>query len=281
MPAKSGTPVSSGAKKTIVKLPRAVEKNLVAYAAAAGGALIGLGQPAAAEIVYTPSNIPVAQGFAGGAITQFDINNDGVSDFAFSNYSYFSHGFGAAYLKISPDETANQIVGVQIEGQKRVTAAALSAGVTVGPGANFQSSPNGLYQAAVFLGTSGVTGSGSWLTVETAYLGLKFVVNGEVHYGWARVKFVAPGDYGSASIYGYAYETIPDQAIVTGQTSGTAGSKRQSGETSAPRSGIVNSGAQSLGLLGLGAAGTKIWRNQPIATQPAGGAANQQMGDQS
>jgi hypothetical protein len=222
-------------------------------------------EPAAAEIIYTPSNIPMALPFNNGALTQFDINNDGVPDFVFSNFSYFSHGLGAAYLKITPDQSANEIVGVLISGQKQVTAAGLPPGEVVGPKANFQSSPTGLVMGGVFFGSTSNHASGSWLTVETAFLGLKFVVNGEAHYGWARIKLVSPGAYNSASIYGYAYESVPNQAIVTGQTSGTAGKNRQvSQANSAPSA--LDSKAQTLGMLAAGAPATAVWRGKATAS---------------
>jgi hypothetical protein len=265
MPAKVRPAVSTERKRNAARLPRNLEKNLLAYAAAASGALIGFAQPAAAEIIYTPSNIPLAQGFAGGAVTQFDIDNDGVADFAFSNFSYFTHGLGAAYLKISPDQTGNEIVGKLIKGQRRITAAALPDGAVVGPDANFQSSPRGLYMAGIFLGSTNANDSGGWLTVETAYLGLKFVVNGEVHYGWARVKFIGPGAYASGSIYGYAYESVANQPIVTGQTSGTAKTNKQAGQANSASPKTIGSKPQTLGLLATGAPGTSVWRSKATA----------------
>jgi hypothetical protein len=249
------------------QLSRNLEKRLLAYAVAAGGGLIGFAQPASAEVIYTPSNIPMAQGFAGGAMTQFDINNDGTPDFAFSNFSYFSHGFGAADLKISPDVTGNQIVGILVKGQQRVTAAALAGGVEVGPNANFKSYPQGLFMGGVFLGSTGAVDSGSWLTVETAYLGLKFMINGETHYGWARIKFVSPVGYNvlSGSIAGYAYETVANQPILTGQTNGTAKKKMQASQPNAAVTGTVSGGGQTLGLLAAGAVGTTIGPDTPAA----------------
>lgn len=259
MPAKLRSPASSDRKPTPALLPRNLEKNLLAYAAAASGAVIGFAQPAAAEIIYTPSNIPMAQGFAGGAITQFDINNDGTPDFAFSNFSYFTHGLGAAYLKISPDLTGNAVIGVQ--GPQRPLASALASGVEVGPNANFQSSPKGVYQAGVFFGSTNTLRSGSWSTVETAYLGLKFVVNGETHYGWARIKFVSPVGFNflSGSIAGYAYETVANQPILTGQTTGTAKKNKQSRQASPAAESTPTTRAQSLGMLAAGAAAASVW----------------------
>jgi len=60
--------------------------------------------------------------------------------------------------------------------------------------------------------------------LENRYLGLKFIVDGEVHYGWARLSVTLshrPVYEGvSATLTGYAYETIPDKTIVAGRTTG-------------------------------------------------------------
>jgi hypothetical protein len=250
-------------KRNAVRLSRSLEKNLLAYAAAATGSLAPFAQPANAEIIYTPSNIPITEAFVGSAITQFDINNDGVSDFAFINFAYFTHGLGASFLAVSPDVTGNEIVGVLVKGQKQVSAAAMSAGQTVGSTANLQSDE--LVLGGVFLGSVSETHQGGFLTVETAYLGLKFLVNGQVHYGWARIKFIAPGGYAGASIAGYAYESVPNQPIVVGRISGTAGKSQPSGQSASPTASAPTVKFQTLGALAAGSAGTQLWRGETAA----------------
>ena len=49
------------------------------------------------------------------------------------------------------------------------------------------------------------------------YLGLKFMINGEVHYGWARLNETCDKGNNSIRLTGYAYETIPNQGIKAGQ----------------------------------------------------------------
>jgi hypothetical protein len=245
-------------KRNAVRLSRSLEKNLLAYAAAATGSLAAFAQPATAEIIYTPSNIPIV-----GSLTQFDINNDGVSDFAFITFAYFTHGLGASFLAVSPDVTGNEIVGVLVKGQKQVSAAAMSAGQTVGSTANLQ--PDELVLGGVFLGSVSETHQGGFLTVETAYLGLKFLVNGQVHYGWARIKFIAPGGYAGASIAGYAYESVPNQPIVVGKTSGTAEKSQQGRQSASPTASAPNVKFQTLGALAASSAGTQLWRGETAA----------------
>ena len=67
------------------------------------------------------------------------------------------------------------------------------------------------------------TGScGEWFgkTNFQAYLGLKFTIKGKIHFGWARVKVdtLQTQQKFSATVTGYAYETIPGKAIVAGAT---------------------------------------------------------------
>ena len=55
---------------------------------------------------------------------------------------------------------------------------------------------------------------GGWIAYRL-YLGLKFLIAGQVHYGWAQLSTHA----GEAdTLYGFAYETIPFKGILTGQT---------------------------------------------------------------
>ena len=60
--------------------------------------------------------------------------------------------------------------------------------------------------------------------VRNRYLGLKFVIHGKVHYGWARLSVTLAHhrqyDDVSGTLTGYAYETIPNKAILAGQITG-------------------------------------------------------------
>jgi hypothetical protein len=60
--------------------------------------------------------------------------------------------------------------------------------------------------------------------VKDRYLGLKFVVDGGVHYGWARVSVTLGHhrqfDDVSGTLTGYAYETVADKPIIAGEITG-------------------------------------------------------------
>jgi hypothetical protein len=56
---------------------------------------------------------------------------------------------------------------------------------------------------------------GYWQNVKSRCLGVRFLINGEVHYGW--IGFREVHDYPVAvKLYGWAYETVPDKEILAG-----------------------------------------------------------------
>jgi hypothetical protein len=54
----------------------------------------------------------------------------------------------------------------------------------------------------------------NWNGVTDKYLGLKFVVGGNTHYGWARLDSYAIGD--SIVLKDYAFDATPGNGIMTG-----------------------------------------------------------------
>jgi hypothetical protein len=102
--------------------------------------------------------------------------------------------------------------------------AALAGGVIIGEGSKFPPHGDGK-QAEWFFSFSTTLGPryfGQWRHATNRYLDLKFVIDGEIHYGWARLTvscdFLRPV---SAKITGYAYETEAGVAIHAGQNHGS------------------------------------------------------------
>jgi hypothetical protein len=102
---------------------------------------------------------------------------------------------------------------------------------------------------------------------------VKFVVNGKVHYGWVRVKRVASRYAGfPAVITGYAYETIPNKPINTGERKGATANPTEhldsvSLDDPGPGASLSNPipdvpKPASLGMLALGAQGVPLWRRR-------------------
>ena len=57
---------------------------------------------------------------------------------------------------------------------------------------------------------------GKWENVTNRFLGVKFRIGNEAHYGWIGFRYVnvSPGVY--AALGGWAYETEADKAILAG-----------------------------------------------------------------
>ena len=113
---------------------------------------------------------------------------------------------------------------------------------------------------AYFSGTGGVIPGkrGPWFHGTNRYLGLKFVVNGQTHYGWARLTVRLTGTRVEGCQFktvlsGYAYET--NKSIMASQTSGTV--EEANAMNMVPDYTQARAG---LGLLALGALGLTVWR---------------------
>ena len=102
---------------------------------------------------------------------------------------------------------------------------------------------------------------GNWINVTNQYLGLKFEINGKTHYGWARLSVQAVYYTITATLTGYAYETIPNKPIIAGRTKGPDEISSIEQPTSAPFISATLEPA-GLGLLAMGAPGLSIWRRE-------------------
>jgi hypothetical protein len=229
-----------------------LHKNLNAYAlgaTAAGVAAFAIVPPAAAEIVYTPADHEIRPN-RGGTGFFLDLNHDGINDFLIVNF--YSTTSAILNVWVSPEQVGNEIFS-----NGAGYAAAIPAGVAIGS--------NGRFHPAQSLGMANddfPVGNcqGPWKDARNKYLGLKFEINGEVHFGWARLSVTCFTPAAARVLLtGYAYETVANQPILTGQTSGTAE------DLSIPRPAGSQSGSQSkvqLGLLALGASGLPAWRRE-------------------
>ncbi|MGD0988638.1 MAG: hypothetical protein ABR874_12565 [Candidatus Sulfotelmatobacter sp.] len=178
-------------------------------AAAAGVGVLALAQPASGEIIYTHINVSV-RGY-GDESFAIDVNNDGKPDFSLRGHwsrTYFGSG-GNSSIYIYPAK-GNGVAGFG------GSAAALVEGDTIDDAHRFAGRE--MAWMNTFFGSDFGAG-GKWKNVKNGYLGLEFKVDGQIHYGWARltVRNEAPL---TATLTGYAYETAPNTPIVAGDTSG-------------------------------------------------------------
>jgi hypothetical protein len=238
------------------RLPRQLDHSLSAYAAAAAAAgvsVLALAKPVDAKIVYTPADIPVPPN---GKPFPLDLNHDGQADFSFVNvYGALSSGIVFALSAVAPNKS-NGMWGRGMVSWNRLSphafASALRNGAKVGPKKSY------FRNGSPWLMNYGIdsrywsTTFGQWLNTHDRYLGLRFMIDGQPHFGWARFKVSLKdkkAPYALAvTLTGYAYETIPNNPIIAGKTSG-------------PDVEVVE--PASLGRLAQGAAGMTNRRADP------------------
>jgi hypothetical protein len=244
-----------------VSLDSSLEKRLKGYAlaaTAAGVSVVAFAQASDAEIVYTNVSKPV---ILNGAPLSIDVNNDGVADFTLTNFSSLTGGLGFFFLAAAPAQSGNEVLQVTSHG--KIVAAALSSGHPIGAKSSFRKNPPHLYMARQKFNTAAGSTYGPWLSVEYAYLGLKFVIQGQTHYGWAQVKFSQTGGFRSATLSGYAYESVADQPIAAGKKTGATNEVNHGN----PSATDVTPRVPTLGVLAAGACCLPHWR--PGALQHA------------
>ncbi len=240
-----------------------LDQHLSSYAlaaAAAGVGLLALAQRADGEIVYTPAH----QQITPNTTIQLDLNGDGITDFLVKDFfsTYFFSSLGE--IGALPAVQQNQIMGHVVSA--RPYASALLSNALVGSKGQFLPGSGEMAEIS-FLGgarhregrhpPASASCTAPWANVMHRYLGLKFMINGEVHFGWARLNVSCAKQDSEISglLTGYAYETIPDQAILAGAEKGTYYSSQENTGEATPE-------PASLGLLAQGANGASSWRKK-------------------
>jgi len=234
-------------------LPSSLNQTLHNYAlaaSAAGVAILALTHPANAEIVYTPANIQFSEG-----VISIDLNHDGRSDVRISDY-YFAYHVVSGTLRLRTPK-ADAAVGLNQH------PSALSSGFVIGPTAHFGADNGRMARYYKFdYGSSyhRPHSEGNWRSVTNGYIGLRFQVGNETHYGWVRMSVTRTVYLFNVNITGYAYETVANQSIVAGQTSG--GAHAANAELIPPDLPAFEGSGPTLGMLAVGAAAQPIWRRE-------------------
>jgi hypothetical protein len=237
-------------------LSDSIVKRLNAYTLAAGAAgvgVFGLAPPVEAKIVYTSVNVVIRLNTS----YNLDLNHDGVTDFRILRVGG-SFGYMAVFSIGS-----NRVWGSRDIVKYQPAASHLGAGVRIGPkrvkefrkGDMYCGSLGGTFSTCKWMirRNGGGPYYGPWVTPNSGYLGLKFFIGGQIHYGWARFRKQKPIIW---VLTGYAYETIPNKAIVAGATKGPDDVEPTASITRRPTE------PATLGLLALGAPGLPIWRRE-------------------
>ncbi len=243
-----------------INSPDSFQRHLPMYAlaaSAAGVSVLAMAQPAEAEIVYTPTDTQIGI----NQTVALDLTGDGTIDFNIKDASRTSTDIRLFSFWAVPLQTGN---AVALKTAKfRNDAADLPSGHRIGPDTKF----GGFYPDGSVLMASGHISSspfrsvcgGPWKNKQNRYLGLKFMISGEVHYGWARLSVTCSGAKITGVLTGYAYETIPNMSIKAGQETGTLDESATAPDEPTPRS-IPAPAAATLGTLARGAQALDLWR---------------------
>lgn len=239
--------VKSPKHRSAISLNHTLDHKLIGYAAAAGAAgvsLLALVPASQAEIVFTPTNQLLTRHSA----LSLDLNNDGVTDFTLREVFEVCIETSGGRRAPECSEFTFQSLYARGNGSNAVamgatSALALPVRTKVGPedkfgndvSLEFCTTQNGTFQHD----------GGPWLNVKNLYLGLQFTIDGQIHYGWARLTASTNKTtcVTKALLTGYAYETEPNTPITTGKLSGT------------DEAGVVERPKATLGGLALGSGG--------------------------
>ncbi len=244
-------------RRTPSNLSDSIHQQLNMYAvmaSAAGVGMLALSQPAEAKIVYTPAHKLIES----GQTVPLDLNHDGKADFSFQNYSNTFEGSEQGFLYAIPAQTQNGVDGETTYER----ALALKAGTRVGPKARFLTG----HYISMVSADAAERCFGNWSNVKNRYLGLRFVIKQQTHFGWARlsVSCNSANNKIQALLTGYAYETIPNKPIVTGKTKGPDDARDAGQADPAARDPSVPE-PPTLGLLAMGAPALSVWRREESA----------------
>lgn len=260
----------SSRPRATAELSKSLNHQLNTYALAAGAAgvgLLALAQPAEARIIYTPAHAKVVHALP------LDLNRDGIVDFYLNTFfDSGTHGLSACQYWFTDDSGSifcsssrgTNAIRTSVDSKGRKFGAALRYGEKIQRGDQFNKRKVTLGE--VFPGTGSDTiWYGPWLNggkgVKHHYLGLKFKINGRFHFGWARITITTTSNDFTATLTGYAYETIAGKAIAAGQIEGP-----ESQSIDAPNATLTAPAPQpaTLGLLAIGASGLFIWRREEL-----------------
>jgi len=222
-----------------------LERRIALYVAAAAGVIASV-PSAAAQVIYTKADLKLNEG-----LLSVDLNHDGISEIKFRDFQFYGTRQDV-FATLSANPGANSSVAVLTPhfAGSASSVAAVSYGFPVGPNSpkSFVNVRPNMRMAVGYLGYYSARTYGNWVGQVDKFVGLRFKIQGQTHYGWMRLTVHAgspslplKGSSVILKITGYAYEATADKGIAAGDRGPSDGAQA----------------AGSLGRLSLGAATSK------------------------
>jgi hypothetical protein len=158
------------------------------------------------QVVYTD----VDPDFSGTVGTSFniDFNNDGVIELYLENYSSNGNTLLYAY-----PENSNGLLGSIFP-----TYPSVAFPYALDSGNNISSGATGDFTDSYYFNILNINtpnaNIGNWIGVSDKFLGVRFEIGNNIHYGWVRLDVTTNGDY---TVKDFAYEAIPGVGIQAGE----------------------------------------------------------------
>jgi len=207
-----------------------IDSKIKKYLALAGG-ITTVVSGANAQVVYTDVN-PDYLLSGNLSVYPLDLNNDASPDFMLMNLDTLINYVSTSYSNVVTYninvDAATINPGASSNGwlQSNSYPAALAQGAMVGSSGSFESSNSSfgyplaavLQQSVLYNGVPVYNYSdtiGNFQMDQEAILGLRFKINNNIHYGWARIEYTSGG---VLSIKDYAYDATPNTAVIAGET---------------------------------------------------------------
>ncbi|WP_274475164.1 T9SS type A sorting domain-containing protein [Mangrovimonas aestuarii] len=162
------------------------------------------------QIVYTDIE-PDFTSTSFGDYYDLDLNNDGTIDFEITSEDYWDDGYW--YLTITGNSTTENVYIGYDETGFWAFPISMEEGDFISSGYSSYgwSVQNGGYLAMI---CQQLDCNYNWSNSSDKYLGLRFEINGETHYGWARMDVT---DVTNWTIKDYAYNSSAGEGIFAGQ----------------------------------------------------------------
>ena len=173
-----------------------------------------------AQIVYTdvtPDQVISATTIPSTEDYNIDLNNDGINDYKIS----CSRSGGICPLAPSSRLYINFISDSALNSNAVVTGTSITYPLAMNLNDSISSGLSFSSFGYLRRNTSGgpCTGTfGVWSYSIDRYLGLKLIVGANTYYGWARMQIDVVTGIPSCTIKDYAYNSIPNQPILAGET---------------------------------------------------------------